>query len=162
MFEYQLPQDVSDEDWFEAADSEDNLAMQLAECMADGWPGAASVISDEGTIVEVRMAWSRNQDAPRGAWARMTQVVADEAFPRHAFLAMKCCPLEYENIVNEESGLSPAFEARKRAMMRYYQRLFDVQPIPGAGESEGWLYYDKLQTPLNHIAKALAGGALAG
>ena len=50
---------------------------------------------------------------------------------RPALMIMKAFPLEHEGTHQAGEPPLPGFAARRRAMVRYYCRLFGVQPLPG-------------------------------
>ena len=81
---------------------------------------------DLGSILYWDAAWMHPDHAKGAIWARLTNQVIGR-MRGYAVLVLKAFPLEYQSAV--DPPVEKAFQHRRRAMMRYYQRVLRVEPV---------------------------------
>jgi hypothetical protein len=119
-------------------DIDSGLELQLAEVLCEFWDNVVIRVGIYGPIVDFRRVWVSPKYARGAVWAAAANRILSKEFGWWAMLVMKAYPLEYEGKGTAE--FMPAIEARQRAMIRYYARLFGVAAFPGKPGREGWLY----------------------
>jgi hypothetical protein len=127
-------------EFLDTMDADYHADAVLAEVLCSGWEDLSLAVFCYGPILEFRLAWIAQRYARRVHWAAVAERLIETEFPRHSILVMKAFPLEYESQSPAGSPAHDGLIARQAAMVRYYRKLFGVQPFPGPVGKEGWLW----------------------
>jgi hypothetical protein len=139
VIRYNPKRSYNNEDFCEVMDRDNGEEYELAVILSEFWENVPCDLGSEGPILVFRFAWVdrefSNKDLLRLAW----QVVQHQVFPDYSIVIIKASPLEYLGHGVKHST-SPPFRRRRAAMVRYYKRIFGVQPFPGERGEDGWLW----------------------
>jgi hypothetical protein len=109
--------------------------------LCDVWSDAVNDVLAYGPVLEFRLAWMAPQHATTAVWATAAEALIKAEFDEHSILVMKAFPLEYEGLdAPEGAPVYGGFISRQSAAIRYYRRLFGVDPFPGEWGADGWLW----------------------
>jgi hypothetical protein len=133
---------INNREFFFTMDADYHADMHLAEVLCDVWSDVVNDVLGYGPVLEFRLAWMSPQHAAAAVWAKAAEALIKADFDDHSILVMKAFPLEYEARLEgpENSAADGDFPRRRAAMIRYYRRLFGVEPFPGEWGAEGWLW----------------------
>jgi hypothetical protein len=140
LFEYQPGPWPENDCFFEAMDASTQIESDLAGVLCNAWSPFCSHVTAYGNLVDFRMAWADPTRHPPGLWAAAAEQLIAYELPEYSLLTMKAFPLEYEGRAPSRSAAHAGLLSRRRAMIRYYQRLFQVRKFPGPSGDNGWLY----------------------
>ncbi|MEO1660898.1 MAG: hypothetical protein AAFR51_07920 [Pseudomonadota bacterium] len=118
--------------------------------LGDAWENIGLDVTDFGTIIELRWAWTDPTATVRVPMATLFKTLLKPWLSTHAILVLKAFPLEYEGYSSreEEDGVDydVAFRRRRRALFRMlYAEGFE--PFQGDAGQDGWMLRvaDRLQ-----------------
>lgn len=118
--------------------------------LGNAWENIGLDVTDFGTIIELRWAWTDPTATVRVPIATLFKALLTPWLSTHAILVLKAFPLEYEGYCSreEEEGVDydVAFRRRRRALMRMFDKD-SFEPFPGTAGHDGWLLRvaDRLQ-----------------
>lgn len=120
-----------------------NLFCLLArELLGDAWENIGLDVTDFGTIIELRWAWT---DPTASVGVPITELFKKLLQPwrsTHAIMVLKAFPLEYDGYCSfdDSDGLNfdIVFHRRRRALVRMFERV-GFEPFPGKPGADGWM-----------------------
>lgn len=137
IVEYDIPF-IDNSSLWNAMDSESQAAVELAEAVMAAWPDFTSTVIDYGRVMELRRLWVEPGETVSAVWVPVVQELFRRVKSETAIMIAKAFPLEYEHKVGTEN--LPAFEKRRRAMMRHYAYHLGLNALPGASGENGWIW----------------------
>lgn len=140
LFEFETTPWLSNTEFFEFMDIDEQIESHLAEILIDAWENVTEQITSFGNLVDFRMAWSDPSLCPPHLWAKAVNLLIQQELGDYSILTMKAFPLEYEGRMSKGSLAEYGLQKRQLAMVRHYRRLFGVIPFPGKVGNDGWLY----------------------
>jgi hypothetical protein len=120
-------------------DCDSEFESRFATALCSAWDDVPQ-IGASGRVLLFEDAWLAPAYSRGDLFARAARSVIDAVFPDHVLLIMLAFPLEYEGEAPDGSPEARASMLRQRAMIRYYKRIFGVQPFSGRQGREGWLW----------------------
>jgi len=123
-----------------AMDDESDRLCHLAEVLLSEWQDVDHEIFAYGPVLELREVWVEPRHSRPGIWKPVAHALIDRVLRNCALLICHCFPLEYSCLVPDDAQTRPAFERRRKAMMRAAAREFGLAPLPGAPGKEGYVW----------------------
>jgi hypothetical protein len=99
-----------------------------------------SELLDRGAVVEFRRSRMNVASSTGKIGSIAANTVIDHFYSKSGMIILKAFPLEYEGCVGQDQGTHPWLDRRRSAMMRYYQRVLRVRPLPGTLGLSGWMW----------------------
>lgn len=131
---------AANSDFMDTMDAESGIAYDLSHVLCECWPDASLYVAGYGPIITVSNFWVEPGhpifDIIGGAAEPLFEAIDNH----YSIIALKAYPIEYEGKLPDGSLLFPAFEHRRKAMMRFYANSFGVRPLPGEHGAEGWMW----------------------
>jgi hypothetical protein len=121
-------------------DVDEEFEAKLAAAVCHQWKRLLYEVTPDGPILDFRCAWITPRLSDGNLFEDAARSLISVFSPAHSVLIMKAFPLEYEGEVPEGSDLRQALDRRRRAMIRYYRKIFNVRPFRGKYGNEGWLW----------------------
>jgi hypothetical protein len=140
LLEFKPVAQLANDDFFYIMDEASQMESDLAAVLCKAWNRFSERVTAYGNLVDFRMAWADPTRHPPGLWAAAAEELIAHELSDHSLLTMKAFPLEYQGSAPAGSAAQAGLRSRRRAMIRYYGRLFGVQKFPGRSGEQGWLY----------------------
>lgn len=139
IVEYDIP--LISVGWFwEAMDSYSMATHELSEVLLSAWPDFPFDVACYGSLLELNRLWVEPGQPISGVWIPVVRELFRRVRRQTAIIIAKAYPLEYESRLPDGAPERPAFEKRRNAMIRYYERHLGLRPLPGASGEEGWIW----------------------
>ncbi len=127
-------------EFLEIMDLDEEFEARLSRVICDCWNDVPESLSVYGPIVDFRSAWISPDASNRKLFSLAGNAILGTVFSDCSCVIMKAFPLEYQGEAPDGSPLENRLQLRQLAMVRYYRRVFGVEPLPGAYGSEFWLW----------------------
>jgi len=139
IVEYDIP--LISIGWFwEAMDAHSSATHELSEVLLSAWPDFPFDVACYGSVLELNRLWVEPGQRTSGVWIPVVHELFRRVRRQTAIIIAKAYPLEYEGKLPDGAPERSAFERRRRAMTRYYQRHLGLRPLPGPFGEEGWVW----------------------
>ena len=139
LVEYDIPPIWASWLW-EAMDGYSSATADLAHVLLRAWPDLGFDVACYGNVLELSRLWVEPGHSATGLWIPVAHDLLRRVEHQTAIVIAKAYPLEYEGKLPEGAPERPAFERRRRAMIRYYGQHLALRPLPGKSGEEGWLW----------------------
>jgi hypothetical protein len=137
IIEYDIPPIWTS--WFwEGMDGYSHSASEVAQALLSAWPDFPFDVACYGNVLELNRLWVEPTAA--GTWIPVVDQLLRRVQRRTAIVIAKAYPLEYEGKLPDGAPERPAFEQRRRAMLRLYGNRLDLHPLPGRSGEQGWIW----------------------
>ena len=104
------------------------------------WEDFGIEVAVYGPLVWIEMAWAERNAIPMSIGPAACLELIETIAPHYSVLVTQAFPLEYASRVDPSGPRLLALEDRQAAMVRFYNRLFGVERMPGPPGVEGWLW----------------------
>lgn len=126
-------------DFFSLMDAESDEAQRLAEVVLSCWVAPFEDLTDYGNLLLIDFAWSP-PDARHPIWALTLEAALPSLFGMSAGMFAQAFPTQYAGNLPGPCPARVGFRRRQAAMLRHYDRLLGLRPLPGWAGSKGWVW----------------------
>jgi len=153
LVEWHIPLFIDNRDFYLQADEHSDDAAMAAGAVAANW--SVADLAEAGGFVEFRHLWIA-PGGPSAYWAEaVNQILASQKKFKPAILILKAHPLPFENSIELKQPAESdrharyveqlkrrhgSFVRRQVAMMRHYNKVLGVRPLPGELGLDGWMW----------------------
>ncbi len=127
-------------DFFDAMDAESYEMMRAASVLLSEWRDLPEDVLNYGRVVEIAWVWAEPAHDRPGIWIPVLEALLGRVERFTAAVIAMAFPLEYEGKVPAGDPTRPAFERRRRAMLRYYKQKLGLESLPGPPGQGGWMW----------------------
>lgn len=131
---------VHEREFFDVMDAESYEMARVASVLLSAWRDALDRVLGYGRLLEIRWVWVEPNHPVAGIWIPVLEALMARVERYTAVVLAMAFPLEYEGKLPEGAPRRSAFERRRRAMLRYYERRLGLTSLPSPLGGQGWLW----------------------